>query len=97
MPLGSTSKLVRACLHAGDEAAAAEALGAADERAADGLASLDGALDLVHSLARQELQHERAEAARRRTAARADAIGRARATERSRWPRLVGWSAWKPN
>ena len=69
MPLGSSTKLARACLTAGDAAAAAAVLEsrphdrAAASAAVDPAAptdSLDAALDSLHSLARQELQREQA-------------------------------------
>jgi len=60
MPTGSTTKLVRACLESGDTSAAAEVLALPSRGADSTSAELDSALDLVQSLARQELQRERA-------------------------------------
>ena len=86
MPRGSTTKLARACLLAGDADATAELLGMRAESGASsaesaapadamGGAELDGAFDLLHSVARQELQREQAEQDTRRQQRRDDAPG----------------------
>ena len=63
MPTGSTTKLARACLLAGDSEAAADVLIGTPredqhEHGEHALHDLDSALDLLHSLARQEQQYE---------------------------------------